>query len=264
MSVAKLVLSDQQVGDYHQHGFVIVREFFARDQIGKIVSECDRILADDRICSSRNLRAQCRLTSDGREVVDRLDPISDLSKPIWDICHCERLQQAASELVSTPMKRFKDKLIWKNPGANGYQLHQDYTFWCELGPSPDQLLTIAVAIDDACQENGAVMFYPGLHDRHRLAEKTPQNIFSSGSGVLERYMLEDRSPVVAKLNRGDVVIFSSLTPHESPCNKSQRSRRQIMVSMCAAKFGEVHTKYYELFQGYLKSDRSAAVDNYFL
>ena len=44
---------------------------------------------------------------------------------------------------------FKDKLIFKRPGALGYGLHQDYIAWKSF---PESFVTVIVAIDPATEE----------------------------------------------------------------------------------------------------------------
>jgi ectoine hydroxylase-related dioxygenase (phytanoyl-CoA dioxygenase family) len=63
----------------------------------------------------------------------------------------ERTVGATSSLYGERACLFKDKLIFKPPGAAGYALHQDYTSWDSF---PESFVTVIVAIDPSSAQNG--------------------------------------------------------------------------------------------------------------
>jgi 2-aminoethylphosphonate dioxygenase len=138
---------------------------------------------------------------------------------------------------------FKDKLIFKAPGAQGYNLHQDYISWKSF---PTSFLTAIVAIDSADASNGATEVFPGYHilgcltpkdgKYHQLADDTVD--LSTG--------------VVLELAPGDVAIFSGYTPHRSTPNRSAQSRRLLYLSYNAlSDGGEQRDNHYAEFRTWL-------------
>ena len=60
-------------------------------------------------------------------------------------------------------------MIFKPPGATGYQLHQDYIGWREF---PESFITVIVAIDPTDATNGATEVFPGYHRQGISRPKT--------------------------------------------------------------------------------------------
>lgn len=241
--------------DYRRDGFVIVRGLFEPPIMERIAGASERLAKDPRLFRPDNLRAQMRTDAEGRQVVDRLDPVADLDPCLAGAVAYSALNVVVEALVGEPVIAFKDKLIWKEAGVSGYELHQDYTFWLQVGAEPETMLTAAIAVDSADAENGAMLVYPGLHHRHHLPDKEPERIFTTGSGVLPRQVVAGSEPVRADLAPGDVLIFHSLAPHESGPNRSERGRRVLMVSFCAARYGDIRGRYYESFRACLRTER---------
>ena len=144
----------------------------------------------------------------------------------------------------------------KPPGAFGYGIHQDFTNWQELPVPPELLLSVVVPIDPATEENGALQCYPGLHHEHLRPPEKPTDIFNPKAGLVDEGMLGDAQPELLEVQPGDLVLFSSLTPHCSGPNRSEMKRRTLFLSYNASRFGDVYDKYYENFYGYLAKDRN--------
>ena len=159
-----------------------------------------------------------------------------------------RILDAVAELYGEPACLFKDKLIFKPPGAKGYALHQDYISWKTF---PTSFVTVVVAIDPSDANNGATEVFSGFHRRgcmspldgmyHELAAET----VAASPGVML-----DLAP-------GDIGIFSGYTPHRSEPNRSSQSRRLLYLSYNAlSDGGEQREKHYAEFHQWLK-DRYA-------
>lgn len=248
-------ISHKLTRSYSERGFAVVPGVYCASEVARMAVASDVLRSDEALMQRDNLRAQTRMTRDRSDVIDRLDPVSNLDKCFSDAVLHPKLAALVSRFSGEPVSPFKDKLIWKNPGVSGYELHQDYTFWIHLGAPPEAMLTAAVAIDPARRENGAIQLYPGLHHRHHLPDRPPGGIFSSGSGVSPPRVVEGTAPVVPELDPGDVLIFHSLTPHESGPNESERARRLLFISFCAARFGRKRARYYRSFRGFLEAER---------
>ena len=54
-----------------------------------------------------------------------------------------------ASLLGDEPSLFKDKLILRPPGTEGYGLHQDYAYYGWTGVPADQILAVQIAIDDA-------------------------------------------------------------------------------------------------------------------
>ena len=111
--------------EYESEGYAIARGLFSLEEIAVISAEANRVFARRDLIDFNNLR--CRWlnhheTSECR--FDCFDPITDLSDPVDRIARDPRLLNWLESLYGEEACLFKDKLIYKPPGAMGYALHQ--------------------------------------------------------------------------------------------------------------------------------------------
>ncbi|MFK8112132.1 MAG: phytanoyl-CoA dioxygenase family protein [Rubripirellula sp.] len=248
--------SEAWTQEYRERGYVKLTGVFSSSEMDAVRADFDRIFDNPEILREDSLRAASRKSLISGTVLDRLDPIIDLSPVIRELTQDHRVVTAAAQAIGEDALLFKDKAIMKPPGAFGYGVHQDFTNWQELPVPPQLLLSILVPIDSATAENGALQCYPGLHHDHLRTPEKPTDIFNPKAGLVDEEMLGDVQPELIEVNSGDLVLFSSLTPHCSGPNESDRKRRTLFLSYSAARFGDVYEQYYENFYGYLAKDRN--------
>src|SRR5262245_11018221 len=123
-------LTDTQKKRYHHDGFTIVRSVFTREEINQLETEAQHLLERTDLIDSDNIRCRwqnCVATGAGR--FDCFDPVIDLSPACARVARDPRLIGIVSALYGEQAHLFKDKLIFKPAGAQGYALHQDYIAW---------------------------------------------------------------------------------------------------------------------------------------
>src|SRR5262249_14098860 len=96
----------------------------------------------------------------GECLFETFDPVIDLGPRCAAVATDARLLAALGDLYGEPAHLFKDKLIFKPPGAKGYDLHQDYISWDGF---PRSFTTVLVPLDAADAENGCTRVWPGYH-----------------------------------------------------------------------------------------------------
>jgi ectoine hydroxylase-related dioxygenase (phytanoyl-CoA dioxygenase family) len=243
------------VAEYRDRGFVKLEAVFSQQEINDLSVEYDRLFADPDILREDSLRSASRESLISGTVLDRLDPVIDLSQQLKDFTQDSRILNAVGAAIGEPARLFKDKAIMKPPGAYGYSVHQDFTNWQELPVPPELLITALVAIDPGTAENGGLKIYPGLHHQHLGPEEKPGDIFNPKAGLVPDELLGVAQPELVTVQPGDLVLFSSLAPHFSGPNRSDHKRRTLFLSYNAARFGDVYDLYYRNLYGYLKKDR---------
>ena len=130
-------------------------------RIMELQEESVRLFQRRDLIDSDNIR--CRWQNHvetGECLFDCFDPVIDLSPAFERLVYYVRIVGAVSQLYGEPACLFKDKLIFKAPGAMGYGLHQDYISWPSF---PESFVTVIVAIDPASAGNGATEVFPGFH-----------------------------------------------------------------------------------------------------
>jgi hypothetical protein len=217
---------------------------FDAREITELREECVRLFQRRDLIDSDNIR--CRWQNHvetGECQFDCFDPVIDLSPAFERLARDARLSGAVSQLYGEPACLFKDKLIFKAPGAMGYGLHQDYISWPSF---PESFVTVIVAIDPASAGNGATEVFPGFHKTGSLSPR---------DGMYHELTAEQvdlTRGVMLDLDAGDVAIFSGFTPHRSGPNRSSDWRRLAYLSYNAiSEGGEQRDKHYAEFKEWL-------------
>ena len=225
----ELHLTREQLRSYETDGFLVVRDVFSVDEMHELLAETERLLTERHdLISPNNLR--CRYMAHhqtGEPLFEVFDPVNDVSPVCERFTTDPRIVSAVESIYGEPACLFKEKLIFKPPGALGYKLHQDIPLaWKGF---PRTFLTVLIPIDPSSEENGCTEVFSGYHGD-----------FLSNDGAT--YMLPDDAVDVGRrthlvLAPGDVAIFHGLTPHRSASNRSNQMRRVLYVSYNAVSDG---------------------------
>lgn len=246
------VQSNDLAAEYWKNGFVILRKVFDPGEMQELLAETDRLLTERTdLISPNNLR--CRYMAhheSGEQLFEVFDPVNDISPVCRKFCFDQRLLGALEQIYGEPACLFKEKLIFKPPGALGYQLHQDIPlYWKGF---PRTFLTVLIPIDASSIENGCTEVFADYH--HDFLCKDPSV-----------YMLPTDAVDPARctslvLEPGDVAIFHGLTPHRSDPNRSSQMRRVFYVSYNAlSDGGDQHDAHYAEFRERMRDYRQSTV-----
>jgi 2-aminoethylphosphonate dioxygenase len=245
--------------DYDRDGFVVARGLFSKAEIAAALADADRVEKDfAHLKDTKNRR--CRWQDNaftGDCQFDAFDPIIDLSPVIAKLARDPRLMEFVGSLYGETACLFKDKLIFKHPGAKGYALHQDWIAWERFPRSFNSLL---VPLDPSDEANGCTIVYPGYHHNGPL---TPPD---GSYRELPAETVDESKAVPFVLEPGDIAIFSGFTPHRSNANLSDRPRRQLYFSYTKhSDGGDLRERHYADFQEWLikKYDEYGKKGTYF-
>jgi ectoine hydroxylase-related dioxygenase (phytanoyl-CoA dioxygenase family) len=239
-----IVLNDTQRVQYGRDGFVIVRGLLEAREIDELREEAGRLMQRKDLIDSDNIRCRWQNHVDTGECrFDCFDPVIDLSPSFERLARDPRILSAVSQLYGEAACLFKDKLIFKPPGARGYGLHQDYISWPSF---PESFVTVIAAIDPAGANNGATEMFPGYHSLGTLSPR--DGMYHE----LTADQVDLSRGVILELEPGDVAIFSGFTPHRSGPNRSSEWRRLAYLSYNASSDGgEQREKHYAEFAEWL-------------
>ncbi|MCE9603522.1 MAG: phytanoyl-CoA dioxygenase family protein [Planctomycetia bacterium] len=237
-------LSDEQSQQYAADGFVVLRGAFSPQETAALEAEASKLWWRKDLIDIKNIR--CRWQNHvetGECTFECFDPVIDISPLIGQVAEDRRILDPLAEIYGEPGCLFKDKLIYKPPGAVGYGMHQDYIAWKTF---PRSFVTVLIAIDPADEENGATELFPGYHKQGSIMPE---------DGMYHEIPLDkiDLSRgVKLDLQPGDVAIFDGFTPHRSGPNRTDRYRRQLYLSYNAlSDGGEQRAGHYAYFHEWL-------------
>jgi ectoine hydroxylase-related dioxygenase (phytanoyl-CoA dioxygenase family) len=237
------ILSYEQLEAYRKQGYLVLRNVFSEAEAKVMQIECDKLLSLERYTDPKNVRAGYKRYANGDVKIERFDPVHDISPVFADLVRDERILAPLRDIYLDEPLLFKDKLIFKLPGANGYSMHQDAAWW--QGFPMAGLISVMVAIDGASTVNGGLELFPGYHDRFR---STPGELRNLNEAEIAEIDLA--SGEIVETNPGDVILFHSFTPHQSGPNSSNSSRKQLYLTYSPAKNGQLYKAHYQHFQRY--------------
>lgn len=234
-----------KVQEYWTKGFVLLRGMFDSQEIDQWSNECDRLLKKPWV-KKNNVRTPFNRNSG--IYPERIDPIVDISSVFQNLATDKRILNVVEDIFQDSALLFKDKLIFKAPGAHGYTIHQDQAWWQLC--SADDILSVSIQIDGANKDNGCIELFPEKHDRMR----TPVGVNTNykDQDLLDEYANYEKEAM--ETIPGDVLIFHSLAPHCSGINVSQTFRRSLYLTYNAAHCGNFYTEQLEHYVARLKKD----------
>ncbi|WP_164716325.1 phytanoyl-CoA dioxygenase family protein [Paenibacillus whitsoniae] len=250
------ILSYEQLESYKQKGYLVLRNVFSEQEARVLQAECDKLLTLEAYTTPRNVRAGHKGYTDGSIAIERLDPVHDISAVFADLVKDERILSPLRDIYLDEPKLFKDKLIFKLPGAKGYSMHQDASWW--QGFPIEGLISVMVAIDGATVVNGGLELFPGYHDRLR---STPGELRNMNAEEIAE--IDPSTGEIVETNPGDIILFHSFTPHQSGANTSDRSRKQLFLTYSPAKDGDLYKAHYQHYKRYALAGKDAS-EYYFL
>ena len=235
----------RQIDSYHETGFLILRNVFEPHEMARVEAEAAALLDRVDLIDSRNLR--CRFQPDekgGPCLFETFDPVIDIGPRCAAVAADRRIHAVLEQIYDGEACLFKDKLIFKPPGAKGYGLHQDYIAWKKF---PRSFITVLVAIDGANDQNGCTVVFPGYHRDGCLTEEDGE------FHELPPELIDESRAVPLELAAGDVAFFGCFTPHRSAPNRSAGWRRQLYLSYTARRDGgDLRQTHYDDFHVWLR------------
>ena len=209
---------ENAAAEFHQKGFVKLSGLFSGEEVHAWKGECDRLI-NLEIVSPENLRTPFK--NPAIPFPEKIDPVVDISPLFKSLAHDERIINVVHAIFDNSPLLFKDKLIYKLPSMNGYGLHQDWSWGWQHLASADDLLE-------------------GYHERLRTAEGEERNFNDE-----ERKQLDHSNAHLMETMPGDLLIFHSLTPHQSGRNHTTYPRRSLYLTYNAERAGVLREEYYK-------------------
>jgi hypothetical protein len=206
------MLSDAQITEYHQRGYVVPDYRLPDVQLEEIRERHARLLArhpEFRDNASVLLTYDLGFLNYARDP-SILDMVAQLIGP--DIC-------------------LWNMSFFAKPALNGKETpwHQDGQYWPIV---PLATCTVWIAIDDCTPENGPLRYIPGSHKTHRLMGHVQDN--SPEYTLNQKLNADEYDEAVAEdliIEAGQMALHDVYIAHGSAPNRSPRPRRGMTMRM---------------------------------
>lgn len=151
------------------------------------------------------------------------------NKMMRDLMYSDLILAPARDLVGPDLRLHTSKLNMKSAGFGAaVEWHQDFAFYPHTN---DDVLAIAVILDDMQSENGPLMVFPGSH-KGPIHDHHVDGVFA-GAMDLAACGFDMKDAVELKGPAGSVSIHHGRIVHGSALNRSDRDRRLLFYEMMA-------------------------------
>jgi ectoine hydroxylase-related dioxygenase (phytanoyl-CoA dioxygenase family) len=214
-------LTEAQARQFDEDGFTVVPGAFPADVIAAVRDAIDE--------QEAQLEAVLRETNDGHVFIYRADEITFTthivarSQVVRDFVTSPVLLDLTHDICGPDSRFYWDQSVYKKPGTTSpFPWHQDngYAF---LDPQP--YLTCWIALTDATTANGCPWVVPGLHRRGTYAHELTDLGFICFADPAETGV----EPIPVEVAAGDIVVLSTLTPHNTGANDTGATRKSYIA-----------------------------------
>ncbi len=233
MTTSSQTLSDEQIEAFHRVGFLRINQVFTPAEMDAIdeafeeahataIALADQATGDAKPSVSKDgARVTYERDDKGAMHVRHISWVGGLAPVLSELGKDRRLLQLAAPLLgSDRMQQLINQAHYKRPGTGiSFAWHQDATHrGMHKGLFDDvnghgSYVQIALAVDDATEENGPLSFIPNTGDAGIMGKP------------LDTSRFDESTAVAPLLKRGDVALFGPYTVHGSRANMSDKSRR---------------------------------------
>lgn len=222
-------LSDEQVGFFHENGYVAGIQVLDDAQIEALRAELAGLF--DPKCPGHELfyEYHSNESTDPSRVLFHALGAWRIAPGFHDLLWHPAFTVPASQLFGGAVRFWHDQLFCK-PAKHGGVVawHQDYSYWTRTRPMAH--LTCWIGLDDADRDNGCLQYIPGSHRWDLLPITGLAGGMDSIREVLTPEQLAQFKPVAIELKKGQCAFHHPLMIHGSFENRTDRPRRAVVVN----------------------------------
>ena len=210
-------LSREGFEQYCTDGYVLVRDALSTDVVAAVIAAIEPF--------EIQAEAFLRTRPDGRHLIAQADAITFTthvaarSEVLGRFAASAPFQGLVGDLIGPSVRLYWDQAVYKKAqNAKEFPWHQDngYTY-----VEPQEYLTCWVALTDTDESNGCPWVVPGMHRYGTLKHWWTETGF--------RCLENPAGAIAVPARAGDIVVFSSLTPHRTGPNLTDAVRKAYIL-----------------------------------
>ena len=227
-------LSAAQIAGFDHSGWTLAEGLFSAEEVAAISGWTDELQARPEVAGGHWVYRQPSLLDPSRKVIQRIENFVPFHAGYAELAKSSRLSAAMTQLLGEPAFLFKEKINFKEPGSEGFKLHQDQQAgWGRYAPL---FVTAMVCIDPSTIENGCLELAGDLPRVTGLIGEEWRPLDEQETGL---------TMVKLPLQPGDAIFFDSFAPHSSADNLSSSRRRALFFTYNGASHGDVRQNYHD-------------------
>ena len=162
-------ISSNQIKEFRQKGFVVLKRFFTKAVMEKISAHLDK-LRDEEPMEGQEAKYYEESPITGEHILVRIENIlGDHNTELTDLLLPPDAIECLTDLLGEPPVLFKEKINYKLPGCRADKLHQDQAAgWNAYG---DFYISMGIAVDKNRKENAALSFMNSGNYERKLMSK---------------------------------------------------------------------------------------------
>jgi ectoine hydroxylase-related dioxygenase (phytanoyl-CoA dioxygenase family) len=227
----KPFLSPAQVAEYHETGYLTMRNVFDRGLLARLGATTERLWQEGGALTAKTRHYDLEPNHSAADPrIRRISSPTELDDVYLEVAFASVLGDIAADLIGGAVKFYHSKVNFKLPkGGAEIGWHQD---WPVFPHTNANLLALSVPLNPSRAGNGCLQTIPRSHT------KGARSHWSGG-----RYMLncnasmteQDFANVVDnELDPGDIVAHHGLSVHGSSQNRSEQLRTTYIIQYAAA------------------------------
>lgn len=216
---------------FHENGYYFAKGVYSSKEINLMENDFDRVV-DQLVKSDENINARWggRLMDaldGGESVIIHTHNIQSFSGVWLQAFRHDKFLDITEEIIGPDIMLHHSKLFCKPPEKGSpFPMHQDWQYFPSV---KDTMMAAIIYVSEATDEMGCVRVYPGSHKELRRTD----GMMGRGDNeeITDRYPIEKAT--VLEAEPGDVLFFSYFTLHGSMPNRSNKTRKSVLVQMHA-------------------------------
>ncbi len=226
------MLSEQQVQQFHNDGFLAVRQVLDGATLAALRSAVERQVQRSAGVTPEQPDPAFDLAPGHSAQTPRLNRINHpvvQDDAFAQVAASPAVLDIVAQLLGPQVKFHHSKLNMKS-GGGGAEIgwHQDFAFFPHTNYD---LLACGFALDDADTSNGCLLVVPGSHRLGLLSHRDAAGKFLGQ--LVDGARFEERLATPVELKAGDMSIHHVLAVHGSTRNDSPRQRRLFICQYAA-------------------------------
>ncbi len=213
------VLSDAQISDYRENGFLIVRNVLPPDETATL----RRIAEEQAECNS--FAPSLEYPEPGKYTVSGNTMSADPG--LAPIAEHPTIVNCIESLLGEQAHLAAFVAYVRTPGDKGSNAHNDYKRWRPVGSSMNWLFAI-VPLTDFDAEHGPLLVSPKSHELHQVIDPDAKilDVIPPDRDKLPEF-------VDPELKAGDLLLLNMYTWHWAPGGAGRKFRSGIFHKYCA-------------------------------